>query len=90
MPHLPSYLHPPPPPGIYYVCNVFTPLPTVFTIICDIFYSGSKFVQIHFFIQCEVIMKLSSYDQKLYLCFELGKDTIQKNIVVNIKMFFCR
>ena len=46
-------------------------------------------MQIHFFIQCEVIMKLSSYDQKLYLCFQLGKETIQKNIVViNIKMFF--
>ena len=47
-------------------------------------------MQIHFFIQCEVIMKLSSYDQKLYLCFQfIGKETIQKNIVViNIKMFF--
>ena len=33
MSHLPSYLHP---PGIYYVCNIFTLLPTVFTYICDI------------------------------------------------------
>ena len=40
-------------------------------------------MQIHFFIQCEVIMKLSSFDQKPYLCFELGKETIQKNSVVN-------
>ena len=74
------------PPGIYYVCHIFTPQCLH---ICDIF-TESKFVQIHFFIQCKVIMKLSSFDQKLYLCFELGKETIQKNIVVNIKMFFCR
>ena len=75
------------PPGIYYVCHIFTPQCLH---ICDIF-TESKFVQIHFFIQCKVIMKLSSFDQKLYLCFELVKETyIQKNIVVNIKMFFCR
>ena len=72
------------PPGIYYVCHIFTPQCLH---ICDIF-TESKFVQIHFFIQCKVIMKLSSFDQKLYLCFEFGKETIQKNIVVNIKMFF--
>ena len=72
------------PPGIYYVCHIFTPQCLH---ICDIF-TESKFVQIHFFSQCKVIMKLSSFDQKLYLCFELGKETIQKNIVVNIKMFF--
>ena len=88
MPHLPSYLHP---PGIYYVCNIYLLLCLQYLHIFVTYkFTGSKFVQIHFFIQCEVIMKLSSYDQKLYLCFQLGKETIQKNIVVNIKMFFCR
>ena len=89
MPHLPSYLHPPP-PLVFTMFAMYLLLCLQYLHICDIFYTGSKFVQIHFFIQCEVIMKLSSYDQKLYLCFELGKETIQKNIVVNIKMFFCR
>ena len=72
------------PPGIYYVCHIITPQ---YLHICDIF-KGANLCKSIFFIQCEVIMKLSSFDQKLYLCFELGKETIQKNIVVNIKMFF--
>ena len=40
------------PPGIYYVCHIFTPQ---YLHICDIF-TESKFVQIHFFIQCEVCL----------------------------------
>ena len=89
MPHLPSYLHPP----WYLLClqYIYSSAYSIYIIIFMTYkFTGSKFVQIHLFIQCEVIMKLSSYDQKLYLCFQLGKETIQKNIVVNIKMFFCR
>ena len=33
-------------------------------------------------------MKLSSFDQKLYPDFALGKENIQKSTVGNIKMFF--
>ena len=87
MPHLPSYLH----PLVFTMFAIYLLLcPQYLHIFVTYKFTESKFVQIHFFIQCEVIMKLSSYDQKLYLCFQLGKETIQKNIVVNIKMFFCR
>ena len=33
-------------------------------------------------------MKLSSFDQKPFLYFALGKENIQKSTVGNIKMFF--
>ena len=83
MPHLPRYLHP-----LVFTMFAIYLLLSIYTFAT--YLKGANLCKSIFFIQCEVIMKLSSFDQKLYLCFELGKETIQKNIVVNIKMFFCR